>query len=470
MSKTIFITITKSFITRNILRSGTLDLLKKSGHKIIIFFHANQIPQYLRDEFEDEQVKLIAVQTASGQLYHVGPLHRRFTILSRYLLLTDTTKLLVFYRRKIKDRLKFKDAMPEKSIFLTYPLFVFLKLISKVYFFKFLFRFIELNIFTEKDMIIQNYFNKYNPDLIFSTSILSSLDVVFMKEAKKRMIKTVSMPKSWDNLTNQYYRFVPDYFLVQNEKLKEKAINLQKMPRSNIYVVGVPQFDWYSKNEIIRTREDHFNKKGLDPNLPLIFFGSEGLWTTSDHKIAEMIYEWIINNKSVKPCQLLVRPHYTNVKSDVFKNLRNKEKVVVDDYRIVDFLYDSWDQSVEETIDFTNSVIHCDIMINIGSTLALDAACADRPIISIGFGCTFRGGKDTTKILYCVDHNKWVLGTKAVAKVDSPQELKNQINQYLLNPKIKAKEREVLRKKSCYKVDGKSSERAVNIINEILAK
>ena len=57
--KTIFIVITKGFITRNIIRSGVLEELKKSGARIVILFlntRKKELPQYLVDEFADGQV------------------------------------------------------------------------------------------------------------------------------------------------------------------------------------------------------------------------------------------------------------------------------------------------------------------------------------------------------------------------------------------------------------------------------
>jgi len=60
-----------------------------------------------------------------------------------------------------------------------------------------------------------------------------------------------------------------------------------------------------------------------------------------------------------------------------------------------------------------------------------------------------------------------VLETGGAKKVDSPHELKDQINEYLLNPQLNSKEREVLRKNLCYRLDGKSSERVVHILNTL---
>ena len=108
------------------------------------------------------------------------------------------------------------------------------------------------------------------------------------------------------------------------------------------------------------------------------------------------------------PSQLFVRPHYSDVQS---QNLIHYEEAtrVCDDYPKIDFLADRWDPTVPLTIDFTNSILHADVVVNIASSLTLDAASADRPVVLIGFGCEFEGETDVTiPKLYGSDHMRWV--------------------------------------------------------------
>ena len=469
MPKTIFITITRSFITRNILRCGTLDLLKKQGYKVIVFFPVQAIPEYLKRELSDSQVKFVAVKA------NLNRVHRLFAKINfSYLIFTKATKKRALYFNENANPRFFSKKFLISTKAVPFLRYFYLKIASRSKILKLLYRFIELKFFSQIDAEVQRCFNEYQPDIVFSTSVVSVLDIIFMKEAKRRGVPTVSMPKSWDNLPLGYISFMPDYFIVPNEPSKQLAIKLQDIPRDRVSVVGIPQFDWYFRKNIIKSRVEHLNNKGLDPALPLIFFGSEGVWAAHDYRVAEQIYKWIENNELVKPCQLLVRSHFTNSDQNIFKNLENKQKVAVDKYRITNFLVDKWDPNEEEMIDFINTLYHCDIMINAASTLTLDAVCFDKPIINIGFGCVYEGGNQngrdiTAKALYNSDHFDWVLETGATKKVNSSQELKKQINQYLLNPSLEARERGVLRNKLCYRLDGQSSERLVSLINKIIS-
>lgn len=463
MKKTIFIIVTRSMITRNILRSGTLALLKKAGWRIVIFFDSDKVPARILDEFEDEHVVVHACRTV------VGRIHRRFMALERFLIDTKTTRLLARYHASRVKRQQHKN-LPKKPRFIIAMRLAAITFFSRLPLVKKLYRLIDFYLFPEKDRTIRNYFDVYAPDVVFSTSVLSALDIAFMKEAKRRKTKTLSMQKGWDNLMNVYYRFAPDFFCVPTEMNVDLAVAFQDMRRERISVIGFPQFDWYSRRDIIRNKAEHWRSKGLDPQKAVIFFGSEGLWSTSDHVLAEEIYGWIQRNELAKPSQLFIRPHYSNVTSDVFRDLKHKPGVVVDGYRTDGFMIDAWDPSVPETADFTNSVVHCDVMINIASTLSLDAACAHRPIINIGFGCVFQDGKDiSSDCLYSSDHYQWVLATRGVVKVDSVADLKEQINSYLLHPERDASERRLLRDRLCYLVDGQSSARLAQVIHTVTA-
>lgn len=468
MQKTIFITVTRSFITRNILRCGVLDLLKKRGYRVFVFFPRESIPEYLKRELEDETVKLIAIPEPPS-----SKLHRLFLKMNfSYLIFTKSTKKRALtFNDNAKTRFFSKEFLKKTKI-VPWLRYAYLVLASRCKPLKFLYRFCERTLFPQADSRIQRYFDAHTPDFVFSTSFVSGYDGAFMKEAYRRGIPTVSMPKSWDNTALGYARFLPDYFIVPNEPSRDVVIRLQDMPEDRVHVVGIPQFDWYVKKAIIMSREEHFKKKGLDPALPLIFFGSEGIFTGYDHEVGEMIYEWIKNGELVKPCQMLVRAHFSNADQDIFKKLRGKPKVAVDSYRLTNFLGDKWDPSKEEMVDFINTLYHCDVMINAASTLTLDAACFDKPIININFGCVYEGGdvsgKDLTEdACYRSDHFSWVLETGGTRKVDTPHELKEQINTYLLNPQLDARGREVLRKKLCFKLDGKASERLVNVLHSI---
>lgn len=456
--KTVFIVVSQALFIRNIMRSGTLELLKKQGHKIVIFILCDTLPEYLKEEFVDKNVELIALPHKHQKM---GRIHRKFILFTHFLIYNNTTQVYFRYSRHYIN----------KSPLATSFYLACLRIFSSLSFFKSLVRWMEKVFFPEKKKEIISYFNKYKPDLLFSTSITAKLDNIFIKEARRQKVTSVSMTKSWDNAAKMYYRFVPDYFMVQNETIKNEIVHLQRFPKERIFVVGFAQFDWYVKKEIFRTKEEHFKKMGLDPKRKLIFFGSQGYWFPYDYRIAEHIYQWIENDELAEPCQLLIRPHFTNVKEGPLEKLRHKSNVIFDDsYHISNVFSDNWDPLVPEIIDFSNTLLHSDMLIMVYSTLALDIVCFDKPMINALFEATYQRGKDVTALMGAAEHYNWIFATQGTSVAKSAAELKQQINQYLVDSNYKSAERQLLKSKLCHHVDGQSSARIAQVIEQLLRK
>lgn len=457
MKKTVFITITRGFIVRNILRSGTLDYLKKAGFRIVVFFasnHGESVPSHLKEEFDDEKI-----------IFEVAPVsslrgHSRFAKLTSYLMSGDS----MWTHSQVGNKRNRSRAFFWK--YLEFALFWFA---SKFGFLKALARLVERKIFDTN--LYEEYFNTYRPDVVFATSIQTKLDIDMLKEAKKRNIPTIAMPKGWDNATRQFYRFVPDILLFQNERMKKEGARAQKIDKSKIEVTGFPQFDWYRRPEILVSREEFCAWYKLDPKKKIIFFGSEGIWAPDDTSVISLLAKWV-NAPGVlgKDSQLFIRPHFTDVKSGRLKKFNEMKNVVVDgNITVSDFFGDNWDPGTEETKKFTNLIFHCDMLVTAISTLVLDAVCFDKPLLFVSFDVLrdSRSGKDLSHLIYEQDHIAWVLETGAVDLARSENELLDSVNTYLVNPSIKQKERELLLKNLCYKVDGKSSERIADILIKV---
>ncbi len=456
---TIFIVITRGFIIRNILRSGVLQCLKNAGFRVVVFLdtdNALPIPEYLKKEFEDGTVRLERIASMKA---HVRG-HNRFA---------NITPMLISSKSRWMHSNIGNDKNKARAFFWKYIEFFFFSIASRFHFLKTWARYVEKMMFSHNEYA--RYFETYNPVLVFSTSIQAQLDIDMMKEAQKRNIPTVSMPKGWDNVTQLLYRVVPSVLIVQNERMKKEVVRIQRIPADQIHVTGFPQFDWYRRPEVLVSREEFCSWYGLDPNKKIIFFGSEGGWAPDDGHIVGALSQWVnMPGVFVKDSQLFVRPHFTDVKSKRLLKYGTEPNVVVDDnITISDFFGDNWDPTIDEIKKFTNLIFHCDILITVASTLTLDCVCFNKPLINIAFGVLHnpRNGKDTTPLLYTQDHYAWVLETGAVDLVHSERELLESINSYLVDPSQKNKERARLLENLCYKVDGRSSERIANILIEI---
>ncbi len=455
--KTIFITITRGLVVRNILRNQAFEILKKQKDLRIIVLVLNiyniKPPAYLNEELGAENVIFEFVPN-----FTVSRIQRGFKILTNYLVFTKNSKQYIAERPEASKRTGELSFFFLSLIFWPLSRFNFLKKIA---------RRIDLLIYKNKDIAL--LFEKYSPDLIFSTAIQSGMDFDILKEAKKRKIKTISMPKSWDNLDRLLFRVEPDIFLVQNKIMKEQTVKLQAIDDKKIKITGFPQFDIYKENVLISKKEYCANKK-LDPELPILFLGSEGLWSAADDKVFEEIV--LCREKGeIKNCNVVIRPHFSTVFRNAYERLRPYKNVCIDDnFRKSEFFGDKWDPTREDQINLTNLLYHSSALVTFASTLALDIACFNKPIIAVCYGVNFKDGKDVTGKMYETGHYDEVMKIGASIQVYSNDELVKAINRSLENPYLKQEEVKVLQENMCGTPDGKSGERIVGAIFDFLNK
>lgn len=452
--KTIFITISRGLIARNILQTDVFKLLKKAGLRIVLLTPAYWDKRFL-EEFKDNNVLIESLIEPK-----LGFFERIFPLIHQGLIYSDT----------IEIRWRYGIFSPEETTFLNY---IFKKIIFKpLSFFPFLrevARWLDFKLFPGK--FHSELFKRYQPSLVFATSIAFEGDADVLKEAKKEKIPTIGMAKSWDNFCKNSFRIKVDKLIVWNEFMKEEAIKYQNYKPQDIYIAGIPQFDYYRNQEIIQRREEFFQKIGADLNKKLILFGSEGNYFMVSPEIIEILASFISQGLLREPCQILVRPHpshHDDLKR--FEKFRGKPNIIIDDFFQPALAFkDPTDYSREQMIHFANSLYHCDILISSASTLTLDGAAFDKPIINIGFD-GFQKKPYSHSIIrqYDTAYYQGVVKTQAAWIVKSQAELLEAVNNYLANPSIKSQERERLRKRFCYKIDGQAGQRIAQFILKMI--
>ncbi len=452
--KTVFITISRGFGVRNILRTGFLDYLKENKAKVVLLFsdiRGKELPQYLVDEFKDVDVDIEVVSFP-----YKNKFRRKFWTLSRLLVYNKTDRKLRYLRRGKRT---------VAGEILLFAENIFFGVISRMHILKSATRLVEQKIFSSS--WCEKYFDKYNPDVVFSTSIISSFDVDILKEARKRGVRTVGMPRGWDNVATTFYRVVPDILVVQNEVMKSDAIRCQNIKPQNIVVIGFPQFDLYERKNILLSREDFFKSIGLDdPTKKLIFWGSSGMWTPDDNNVCELLVDTIENNKLDMPANLFIRSHFTDAVKKRFHYLKDRKNVIVDDnYTFSEFFRDNFDATTPEIIKFVNTIYHADVIISLCSTLVLDALCCDKPVINTAFnGLYDKEGNDISYVMYMHEHYKPLLEYGAIKLVSDKDELTSNINRYLHNPEYEKEARMKAFETLCYKGDGMASRRLADVV------
>jgi hypothetical protein len=303
------------------------------------------------------------------------------------------------------------------------------------------------------------------PDLIITSSLgVFSFDEYVIRIAKKLKIKSCSCILSWDNTTTRGYPgAVPDNIFAWTEVMKKELIEFSDCSSKKIIVAGVPQFDHYfNKKKVSIIKNFFINKKKLTNKKKILFITKGPSTFQYNPNIAKVICE-NIKNRKIKNSHLIVRIHPLFYKIgdsgelefqnaiDAFKKLENEYDCLTVNYPIVSSLKQDFEISGTEQQFLKNLITHSDIIVNVYSTLNIEGAIFNKPLINIDYD-NFNSLYDWNKkferqdlaIDRSLDHNIRIMSYNAISSVRNEKELINKINLYLVNPFYKSKERKKL--------------------------
>jgi len=226
-----------------------------------------------------------------------------------------------------------------------------------------------------------------------------------------------------------------------------------------------------------------FRKFNLDIDKKLIFFATKSPtsypWNAD---VAHIIAEGIAKKKISFPAQLLIRIHPLHFV--VKRNKRVHIHLVEEYYKIVEkysfvkidkpeILSDklTMDMPESEQIKLASLLRYTDVLVNIFSTLNIEAAIMDVPAVNI----VFEGKTDRKKRLrQSIDidfnqvHNQRTIATGALKMCYNPEELITSINNYLNNPLLNKEQREVLVEQEAGPFKGTAGKKIAEIMMNLL--
>ena len=455
--KVIMLTIAKGLIVRNLLQNDFYELLKKHFDKVVILTTAVNDQRFV-EEFKADNVTIIPLLEVRDNFF--GQL---IANINRYIIYNDGTEMLTghnFDRRRGAEFIFWRL----KHLFLR----LIFKFLSKIKILRKILRSIDY-LFLHREAVrkYRLLIKTYLPNVIFATNIMDATEADLLKAARREKVVTLGMVKSWDNFSKKYFRARADKLAVWNQFMFQQAQALQDYKPDDVTIVGVPQFDYYIDPSRLLSREEFCKRTGLDPKKKIIFFGSEGKLLLTDPDIVGLMRDFIVNGELAADCQIFVRPHwaYTNDR-EKFKDFFNVREVVVDRFHNFSSGFsDSWDYSREQMDYFLNCIYHSVVVVNTASTLTLDAAALNRPVILIQFGGKENVSKyETIADLYTSDYYKEVLVYKAALTADSKASLRAAINRCLQDQNVLHAERERFKKYFCFAPDGQAGKRLFNLI------
>lgn len=308
----------------------------------------------------------------------------------------------------------------------------------------------RLDLRMNKDRRLAHIFQEYRPVIFFATHATAYFEECLLRNAIGANVPSVFMILSWDHLSskillNQRLHSV----FVWNNLTKQEVLKTYPLYRSEqIRVMGIPQYDLYAIKPNI-TYADWCGKYGLDPARRTILFSTMPQSRhEQQHIILEELLKTIMEDKRLPAdLQVLIKCHpFDNFKG--YDALLNHYPVGIhrNSFDITQTQED-WIPAPSEMEASRDALYFCIMNINIFSTVTIEAAYFDKPVVHIAFDPQPVKNRIPCHEYYNWDHFKPIVDTGATILVHNYEEMFNAIKQFISTPELLAEQRTLLVKK-----------------------
>ena len=281
-------------------------------------------------------------------------------------------------------------------------------------------------------------FRQLKPDIVFNCShIHGPAAELPVKIAYRMNIPTAGFIFSWDNLTSRSRILTPyNYYFVWYENMKKQLLSIYPRIRpENVFITGTPQFDFHFQKKFQLSREELYDKAGLDPERSFI------LYTTGiarhfpeEYRMVEEVIRILGKIAPGRRPQLALRPYIKDTSPQMDELIRENSSDMV----CVPMLWErrKFTPLYEDIFLYTGLLRHCCLGINPASTVSLELLMYGKPVINLGFDPP---GISLPRYLGWIrhirfDHYRLVAESGAVSVAYSAADLEEMIFQSLENP------------------------------------
>ncbi|MHA7129388.1 glycosyltransferase family protein [Algoriphagus namhaensis] len=305
---------------------------------------------------------------------------------------------------------------------------------------------------------------KIAPDLVFCTHQREPNAALAMLAAKSLGIHTVTAIFSWDNLPKGRLPVRSDQYLVWSEYMKEELKTyFPSIAERQIHITGTPQFDFYTDQNLLKSRKEFAEQWGLDETKKWVCFsGDDHLTSPFDHIYLRDLAQELVEEKDI---QIIFRP--------VPVEGHERYQEVLDTFPRIKLIRPIWKKGdlwsrffpFPEDIELlVNLVQHCATVINVGSTMALDFTQFDHPGIFVNYEVNTEHPWSIKRV-YQFQHFRTFSDLDAVVWIDSKEEIREKVLQAIQTPNLVATQRQEWKNRI---IDQRENETASHRIAEFL--
>ena len=332
-------------------------------------------------------------------------------------------------------------------------------------------------------LLYKDLFESYQPQLVVASTPGWRFDRYLLREAASRRIPTAAVIVGWDNPSSYSLPGAPvDWITCWSEIQKDELVMGSDWAPERVGINGIPSYDGYFSKDWVIAREEYFRMHGLDPDRKLLSYAASFVSFSPNYQNVEALSRLVASDRLAQPSQLLVRLHPNHFQDNhLYAGEREKIYSLAREYPHVHIVQpvpmggSMGFYSGEDMPEKTSMMAHSDVFLTVYSTMAVEAAIHDRPIVSVcidapgGWNWPRKFSLPLSKIGNWPTHYRFrEAGAGRVAL--NEQQACEAINTYLQSPAADCEGRRAFIKSECTYTDGSAGRRTGEYLFSLLGQ
>lgn len=324
-------------------------------------------------------------------------------------------------------------------------------------------------------------FKQLPPDLVIASTPGWRYDRYLLRAAAHKGIPTAAAIVGWDPPSSYGLSGAEvDYITCWSEQQKKELVNGSDWPSKRVNIGGVPAYDGYFQKRWIMTRGKYFKRHGLDVKRKLISYAASFVSFSPNLQNVQALVDLVEGDELAEPAQLLIRLHPNHFwnyplyqkEADTIRELGKKHPHV----HVVEPVPLGGElgyYSGEDMPEKSSMMAHSDVFTTVYSTMVVEAAIHERPIVSIcidqpgGWNTPRKYSLALSKIGNWPTHQRFRDSGAGKVAIDKAG-LRDALNHYLRNDQAEVKERRNFIRQECTFVDGSAGKQTADFFLKIV--
>ncbi|HNT55918.1 MAG TPA: hypothetical protein PKG95_14470, partial [Anaerolineaceae bacterium] len=239
--------------------------------------------------------------------------------------------------------------------------------------------------------IYSDLFDKHQPQLVVASTPGWRLDRFLLREAAARGVRTAAAIVGWDNPSSYRLPGAPlDFISCWSEIQKQELVLGSDCSPERVNIGGIPSYDGYFRKTWQMPRAEYFALHGLDPNRKLLAYASSFVTFAPNYPNIEALAHLVSSNALSEPCQLLIRLHPNHfMPGSLYEDEASRVRALIRGLPHVHLVEpvplggELGYYSGEDMPEKSSMMAHADIFLTVYSTMVVETAIHDRPIIGV---------------------------------------------------------------------------------------